>query len=153
MNTRNAFALLLGCLVALSACDQEARMSEPGFRLPTGDAEAGRIAFLDLQCHGCHTIAGEELPEIEGEDPPYIELGGKVGKVKTYGELVTSIINPSHKLTHRYAEELVSEDGESKMTIYNSHMTIQELIDIVAYLQPRYDIQAPAYHYRVYPAT
>ena len=62
-------------------------------------------------------------------------------------------LGPSHKLTHRYAAELVSDDGESKMAVYNSHMTIQELIDIVAYLQPKYDILVPAYHYRVYPAT
>ena len=128
-------------------------MSEPGFRLPTGDAEAGRVAFLDLQCHGCHTVEGEEFPEVEGEEAPYIKLGGKVSKIKTYGELVTSIINPSHKLTRRYAAELVSEDGESKMAVYNSYMTIQELIDIVTYLQPKYDIRAPEYHYRVYPAT
>ena len=39
------------------------------------------------------------------------------------------------------------------MYIYNSHMTVQELIDIVMYLQPKYDVKVPAYHYRIYPTT
>ena len=153
MRARHACAVLLGCLVTLTACDNEVRMSEKGFRLPDGDAQAGRDAFLALQCQQCHTIAGEELPEIPAQDQPYFELGGKVAKVKTYGDLVTSIINPSHRISPSMAKDIVSEDGESHMYIYNSHMTVQELIDIVMYLQPKYDVVVPEYHYRIYPAT
>ena len=146
MKTRAVIVLVLAAALLLAACDKEARMSQQGFRLPDGDAEAGRAAFLYMQCHQCHTIAGEELPRIAGVEPPYVELGGKVSKVKTYGELITSIINPSHKLAKGYAEEVVAD-------IYNSHMTVQELIDIVMYLQPKYDVEVPAYHYRIYPTT
>ena len=153
MKLRAALALVAAATITLAACDREARMSQQGFRLPDGDADAGRAAFLYMQCHQCHTIAGEELPRIAGMEPPYIELGGKVSKVKTYGELITSIINPSHKLAQGYAEEVVAEGGESHMYIYNSHMTVQELIDIVMYLQPKYDVEIPAYHYRIYPTT
>ena len=153
MRTRNVLTLLLGCMVVLSGCDPEARMSEQGFRLPDGDAQTGREAFLYMQCHQCHTIAGEELPEIPGLEPPYIELGGKVTKVKTYGELVTAIINPSHKLARPYAEEVVSEEGESNMYIYNQHMTVQELVDLVMFLQDKYDVVVPQYRYRIYPTT
>ena len=98
MKARNTLTLILFSLFALTACDQEARMSQKGFRLPDGDAEAGREAYLYMQCHQCDTIAGEQLPGIPGQEPPYVELGGKVTQVKTYGELVTSIINPSHRL-------------------------------------------------------
>lgn len=153
MKNRLDIAILLIAIAILSGCDQEARMSQQGFRLPDGDAEAGRAAFLFMQCHQCHTIAGEQLPEIPGMDPPYVELGGKVSRVKTYGELITAIINPSHKLARGYAKEVVADNGESHMYIYNSHMTVQELIDIVMYLQPQYDVKVPAYHYRVYPIT
>lgn len=153
MKTRAAIALLLGAVAALAACNPDARMSQQGFRLPDGDADAGRAAFLYMQCHQCHTVAGDPLPGIAGVGPPYIELGGKVSKVKTYGELITSIINPSHKLATGYAEEVVAEDGESHMYIYNTHMTVQELIDIVMYLQPKYDVKVPAYQYRIYPGT
>jgi mono/diheme cytochrome c family protein len=119
--------------------------------LPDGDAVAGREAFLYMQCQQCHTIDGEELPLIPGQEMPYVELGGKVTKVKTYGELITAIINPSHELARGYAEEVVSEYGESNMYIYNDHMTVQELIDIVMYLQPYYDVVVPQGKYRVYP--
>jgi len=153
MKTKLAIVSLLFAVSLLAACDQEARMSQQGFRLPAGDAETGRATFLYMQCHQCHTVVGEEFPELEGARPPYVELGGPVTKVRTYGELITSIINPSHRLATGYAAEVVSEDGESNMYIYNSHMTIQELIDIVMYLQPKYDVQIPAYHYRIHPTT
>jgi hypothetical protein len=61
-----------------------------------------------MQCHQCHSIEGMQLPEIPGRDAPYVELGGKVTKIKTYGELLTAIIYPSHELADGYAEEVVS---------------------------------------------
>jgi sulfur-oxidizing protein SoxX len=151
MKTRLVVGLLLVSLAALSACDRDAMMSSKGFRLPDGDAVAGRDVFLYMQCHQCHSINGEQLPVIPGQEPPYVELGGKVTQVRTYGQLITSIINPSHELAKGYAKEVVSEDGESDMYIYNSHMTVQELIDIVMYLQPYYDVVVPQTQYRVYP--
>ena len=142
---------LMGILAAgFGGCDRDP-MSEKGFRLPDGDAMAGREAFLYMQCHQCHSIAGVDLPVIPMADPPFVELGGAVTRVKTYGELVTAIINPSHKLADGYPEDLVSEDGVSKMYVYNSYMTVQELIDIVMYLQPQYDLIVPEFHYRQYP--
>lgn len=151
MRARCAMSLILVGLVALTGCDREAMMSERGFRLPEGDAQAGREAFLYMQCHQCHTIKGEKLPGIPGQEPPYIELGGEVTMVKTYGDLVTSIINPSHKLARGYAKEVVSEGGESNMYVYNHHMTVQELTDIVMFLQPYYDVVVPNFRYPVYP--
>jgi hypothetical protein len=103
-----------------------------------------------MQCNQCHTVAGEDLPFIQWAEPPYVELGGKVSRVKTYGQLVTAIVNPSHKLADGYPEELVSEDGESNMYVYNDHMTVQELTDLVRFLQPHYDVVTPRYSYRVY---
>ena len=142
--------LLLAALTALTGCEAD-RMSEKGFSLPEGNALSGKEAFVYMHCHECHTIAGEELPTLAMADPPYVALGGKVTRVKTYGELVTAIINPSHKLAQGYAAELVTNDGESKMPLYNGYMTVQELIDIVAFLQPHYDVYVPQYEYRVYP--
>lgn len=151
MKTRFVTALMLVSLAALGACDRDAMMSSKGFRLPDGDAVAGRDAFLYMQCHQCHTIKGEQLPVIPGQAGPYVELGGKVTHVRTYGQLITSIINPSHELAKGYAAEVVAENGESDMYIYNSHMTVQELIDIVMFLQPYYDVVVPNANYRVYP--
>jgi hypothetical protein len=142
-----AFAVLSA---GLGGCGRDA-MSERGFSLPDGDPIAGREAFIYMQCNQCHSIVGEELPAIPMADPPFVELGGTVTRVKTYGELVTAIINPSHKLADGYPEDLVADDGVSKMYVYNGYMTVQELIDIVMFLQPHYDIVVPQFHYRVYP--
>ncbi len=148
---RGFLILLLSVAMGLtSACNSEKMMSEKGFRLPEGDPIAGKEAFLYMHCNQCHTIEGENLPTIPGYEP-FVELGGAVTRVQTYGELVTSIINPSHKLAAKYPRDVVSEDGESKMYVYNSYMTIQELTDIVMYLQPKYEVVVPEYNYRIYP--
>ena len=147
---RTAVFLLMASLALLTGCDSDP-MSEVGFRLPEGDPVAGRDAFLYMQCNQCHTIYGEELPTVPLADPPYVQLGGPVTKIKTYGQIITGIINPSHDLAKGYAEEVVSEGGESNMYNYNRYMTVQELIDIVMFLQPHYDVVVPNTLYRVYP--
>jgi hypothetical protein len=37
------------------------------------------------------------------------------------------------------------------MYVYNRYMTIQELIDLVMFLQPYYEVVVPHYDYRMYP--
>ena len=150
MNRFTILTLLLALVVGLSGCDNERTMSERGFRLPEGNAAAGRETFLYMHCNQCHTIEGEELPAVPGFEP-FVELGGAVTRVKSYGELVTAIINPSHKIAEGYPEDLVSEDGKSKMYNYNGFMTVQELTDIVMFLQSHYDVVPPQFEYRVYP--
>jgi len=141
---------LAAAFLALTACEAD-RMSEKGFSLPAGNTVSGKEAFIYMHCHECHTVAGDELPALVRSEPPFVELGGKVTRVKTYGELVTAIINPSHKLAKGYPLDVITSDGQSKMPVYNGYMTIQELIDIVAYLQPHYDVFVPQYEYRIYP--
>lgn len=145
-----AMAIVFLGLAGVAGCEAD-RMSERGFSLPEGNALDGQKAFVYLHCYECHFIEGIELPPVETDDNPYVQLGGKVSRVKTYGDLVTSIINPSHKLAPGYPLETISDDGQSKMPVYNGYMTVQELIDIVAFLQPQYDVVVPQYHYRVYP--
>ncbi|MGI9272988.1 MAG: cytochrome C [Woeseiaceae bacterium] len=150
MKTATTVALMALMALAGSGCDEDKMMSERGFRLPEGNAQAGRETFLYMQCNQCHTIENEEIPAIAGSEP-YVELGGSVTQVKTYGELVTAIINPSHKLADGYAKDKVSEDGVSNMYVYNGFMTVQELTDLVMFLQPHYDVVPPQFQYRVYP--
>lgn len=147
---------LVGCLVnvlalaALPAC-APGPQSPRGLALPTGDVDAGRQAFVDLQCHGCHRINGVELPQFLGTAPVAIVLGGESARVRTYGDLVTSIINPSHRLIGGFPAEQVSRDGASVMPVLNDVMTVQQLIDLVALLQSSYEVVPPtdeAYGYR-----
>ena len=144
----NCKLLTAGLLVLLlSACERD-YMSERGFSLPEGNSISGQEAFVYLQCIECHSVSGVVLPQVPFADEPYVELGGKVSQIKTYGDLVTSIINPSHKLAEGYEPDEVSRDGVSNMYVYNSYMTVQELIDIVMFLQPHYDVTIP---YTKYP--
>lgn len=76
-----------------------------------------------------------------------MELGGEVTAMKTYGQLVTSVINPSHRISgQRLTDEmLVRTDGTSRMEMYryNEIMTVQELVDLVTFLQSEYKLVAP----------
>ena len=136
-------------MFGLVGCARDAT-SPAGFRLPDGDAENGRRVFIYYQCHQCHTMAGDAFPVIATAEPPYVALGGPVSKVKTYAEIVTAIINPSHELAKGYAAEHVSKNGESKMYVYNDYMTVKELTDVVMFLQPHYDVVVPQYNYKEY---
>ena len=35
--------------------------SSAGFRLPDGDVERGKAAFLELKCYTCHTVSGLDI--------------------------------------------------------------------------------------------
>jgi hypothetical protein len=74
-----------------------------------------------------------------------VTLGGQTVRVKTYGDLVTSIVNPSHRLARGYAASEVSRNGESLMAAarLNDVITVQQLIDVVAFLQDEYELVPP----------
>ncbi|TWU23381.1 hypothetical protein Pla52o_29170 [Novipirellula galeiformis] len=128
--------------------------SGKGFTLPTGDIERGKQAFTQLQCHACHTVSDVTLEPIETDpNQTMVSLGGAKTRVQTYGDLVTSIINPSHRFAQGYPSEDVAIDGTSKMRSYNDEMTVQQLIDLVAFLESHYSViqydptpYAPYYH-------
>lgn len=136
-------------IVGLQGCDRGPQ-SAKGFRLPDGSADRGRETFVKLQCHSCHTVDGADVGEPLATGPVSVALGGKVTRVQTYGELVTSIINPSHRLAKGYPAEEISRDGESLMMNYNEIMRVQQLVDLVAFLQPLYKVVTPQFEYPLY---
>jgi len=131
---------LLILFILFASCDIGPN-SGRGFSLPEGSVDKGRAAFVELECDTCHSVgdiervAGREGPDID------IKLGGQVTTIKTYGDLVTSVINPSHKTSRRFAQQnVVTEVGESKMIVYNEIMTVQQLVDLVTYLESNYQV-------------
>ena len=91
----------------------------------------------------CHSVEGAEFA-TEGEGGALdVRLGGKVHRVRTYGELVTAVVNPSHNLAPAYSREVGTRDAPSPMGDYNATMTVQELIDLVAFLQSTYTEYLP----------
>ena len=148
---RTFLLVVLGSLL-LAACGEKSGF---GFRLPDGDAKRGQEAFVALRCNACHHVEGLDLPH-QGSGAADVALGGQTIRVKSYGELVTSIINPSHRIAPGYPESRVTTaDGQSLMALayLNDVMTVQQLIDLVAFLQSRYELVPPPispYSY-VYP--
>lgn len=133
---RPLFAVTL--LTGLAGCSADSK-SGRGFTLPEGDANRGQSVFTQLRCYDCHSVSGLDLPAGEDPDQTVVRLGGEVSRIKTYGELVTSIINPSHRLARGYAADNgLTDEGESPMRNYNDVMTVNQLIDLVAFLQSHY---------------
>ncbi len=129
-------------LYGLIACDSGPR-SPVGFLLPDGEVELGKAAFVELECNSCHSVDGVDLPPPTLIPLPSasVVLGGQVFEIRTDGYLVTSIINPSHKLASGLdKEEITTSTGESRMPDYSDIMTVRQLIDLVAFLQSRYTV-------------
>lgn len=137
----NTRSMLLAAMAVctLTACDLSPQSSW-GFSLPKGDVEAGREAFVKFQCSDCHTIAGLENLRAGTEPTMTLPLGGKTPRVQTYGQLVTSVINPSHVLSKKFGSAEVTVGSHSKMPNYNYAMSVNELIDLVAFLQAQYQL-------------
>ena len=135
MARRIAFSVFLA--LAAAGCDLSPEAAT-GFRLPDGDAARGREVYVANECASCHVIAA--APELRDGVTPLrdVAIGGETTRVATYGELVTSVINPSHRIARGYRGEEFVVDGESVMLSYNEVLTVSELIDLVAFLQSQY---------------
>ena len=129
-------------VLLLFGCDDQSR----GFNLPRGDAEQGRMTFILLQCSDCHSVSGVPWTGDSTGNKLNVTLGGKVTQIQTYDDLVTSIINPSHRLARGDSPGTTLENGESAMRNYNELMTVQELIDLVEFLQTKYEVWIPEYY-------
>ncbi len=119
-----------------------ARHSPSGFRLPPGDPAAGQKAFVDLQCHTCHTVAGVDTPAPSAPTP--VALGGARPLPPTDGDLTTDIILPSSHFASGYPADQVQEGARSKMPDYTTRMTVRQLADLVAFVQSRSGIGVSA---------
>lgn len=109
--------------------------------LPTGgDIEAGKLAFRRMSCDQCHSTPDIPWKGLELEGDVHVRIGDLNKKPVSYGELVTSIIDPSYKIAKRHVLEMTTKDWASKMRRYNELMTVQDLVDIVTYLEEVYEI-------------
>lgn len=111
------------------------------FTLPSGESEAGREVFGTLQCYTCHNIAGETFP---ASPPRSQEMGPDLTGMGAHHPAVyfaESIINPNAVIVT--GQGYTGPDGLSRMPAYNHDLTIEQLIDLVAYLK---SLQEPTPH-------
>jgi mono/diheme cytochrome c family protein len=138
---KKRIGVLIGLSVLAAGCQWGADSSR-GFSLPEGDAQAGSQAFVKYGCVNCHAVEGiMPKPDHKYALPQPIALGGKGTRVQTYGELVTSIINPSHKLAPRLPVSMTMDGKGSKMANLNEELTVADLVDLVTFLQPKFNVK------------
>jgi hypothetical protein len=138
---KNIYTWSIGLVIVLLVGCTPGPNSGKGFSLPEGSSSNGKAAFVELGCNSCHSTKDVEQLSLADKTFPSVELGGPTRTTKTYGELVTSIINPSHKISTRYRPSVVViEDGTSTMKIYNDVMTVTQLVDLVTYLESQFEV-------------
>ena len=111
---------------------------------PLGNIQRGRDAFVALECHACHRIADVDIPAHPSPSSLSVALGGHTPRIETYGDIITAIVNPSHRLARSY--RAVAGRGEpSPMSaeFLNDVMTTQQLVDIAAFLRTEYEYIPP----------
>ena len=102
------------------------------FTWPKGDPAKGRQVFQKLECYSCHEVRGERFPapSDRGRVGPELSVMGRLHPPEYFAE---AIINPGAVVEPNRGYG--SADGSSKMPAYGESLTVQETIDLVAYLR------------------
>lgn len=142
--------LLASVISLLSGCNVGGEWQSE-IHLPAGDAATGEALFASVGCVSCHAVGDAEFEEGAEAGAVRVRLGSTTGRRMSYGQLVTSIVNPSHRLAPQYFSENITREGESLMANYNDALTVTQLTDVVAYLQTHYeDVPRPGFQYPSY---
>ena len=112
------------------------------FRLPGGDYEDGRTAFMTLNCNQCHTVAEVVIDEPKGKRRLDLRLASEQRFVKSYKDIITAITNPQHVINEQYRSILNKPElnGSIKpfMPDLTREMSARQLMDLVAFLDKVY---------------
>jgi mono/diheme cytochrome c family protein len=123
--------------------EPSAHRTPKGWRFvwPRGDPAKGREVFRKLECYSCHEVRGERFPAPtdRGRVGPELSAMAPLHSPEYFAE---SIINPGAVIER--GRGYAAADGSSKMPSYAESLTIQETIDLVAYLRQLRPPTAPA---------
>jgi mono/diheme cytochrome c family protein len=102
------------------------------FAIPAGSAPEGRRVFRTLECFACHAVRGEDFPRASrARESAGPELTG-MGAHHPPEYFAESILNPNRVIV--LGPGYTGPDGLSTMPNYADTMTLQQLMDVVAYL-------------------
>lgn len=114
------------------------------FTFPSGNPQAGRRIFVQMECYTCHDVAGERFPVAKrtvGNVGP--ALTG-MGAHHSAEYLAESIINPNAVIVE--GKGYTGPDGLSIMPDYSEILTLRQLFDLVAYLKGLTGEETPHHH-------
>jgi mono/diheme cytochrome c family protein len=141
-------SVVVGTAVSIRAqqMEHEAHGTPGGWKFawPKGDRAKGRDLFAKLECYSCHEVRGETFPAPSEKEKvgPELSAMGPLHEAEYFAE---AIIKPSATIEKGKGYE--ASDGSSRMPSFNDVMTVQELIDLVAYLRALTPpLQTPAPH-------
>ncbi len=97
-----------------------------------GNPAKGREIFVKLECYSCHEVRGENYPAPTDRSKVGPELSA-MGPLHDEAYFAESIINPGALIDK--GKGYAGPDGSSKMPSFNDSVTVQEVIDLVAYLR------------------
>lgn len=144
-NGHAVFAGLAAILIAATTGCRDAT-TNTRFEMPEGDAQRGKAAFVALECYTCHRVSGVELPAPTVDTARVVILGGEVTRLRTYGDLITSIIHPTERISDLMRTPLPEGAAQSPMKEVNNVMSVAQLIDLVTFLKPQYQRLEPLYY-------
>ena len=101
------------------------------FSMPRGDAGKGKEVFEVLECGSCHEVAGEGFPaKATDKTGPALTGMGAHHPAEYFAE---SILDPNAVIVTD-VPDWVGPDGRSKMPSYNESLTLEQWVNLVAYL-------------------
>lgn len=101
------------------------------FTLPKGDADKGRGVFVKLECYACHEVKGQTFPGVKDA----ATVGPELSEMAAHHDaefFAEAIVNPNALVDE---PQWRAPDGTSKMPSFNDSLSVQELIDLVAFLK------------------
>ncbi|MFQ5847808.1 MAG: c-type cytochrome [Candidatus Methylomirabilales bacterium] len=101
------------------------------FTVPAGDPQAGRGVFIKLECYSCHRVEGETFPS-GGEHKPGPDLTG-MGGHHPAPYLAEAILDPNAVIVT--GPGFTGKDGRSIMPSYADLLTLEQWVNLVAYLK------------------
>ena len=93
--------------------------------MPKGDVTKGRAAFEKFECYYCHEVRGERFPDPVESTPELSQWDAPSM------EGLRRIDHESECMVPKVYRE---SDRKSPMTNFAEKMTVQELIDLSAYI-------------------
>ncbi len=103
------------------------------FQVPEGDPDEGRRVYVKLECFACHNVRGEKFPR---SDPKPTDKGPDLTGMGVHhpaAYFFESILHPNRVIVE--GPGYIGPDGLSIMPSYNHLLTVDDAVNLVAYIR------------------
>ena len=87
--------------------------------------------FVKLECYACHEVKGQTFPGVKDS----ASIGPELSEMGAHHEpefFAEAIVNPNAVIDE---PQWRAPDGTSRMPSFNDSLTVEELVDLVAFLK------------------